>query len=283
MYLGISSSLEHSTPQEWAEKHSSLGLKSVVFPVDYLAGEETVDAYAAAASMSGLTIAEVGIWRNTLAANPAERSRWTEYAIGQLEMAERIGARCCVNVLGTPYGPRWDGGYRENFSEGIWPIAVNNIREIIDAVKPSRTKFAIETMPWMIPSSPDEYLRLVEEVDREAFGVHLDVVNMITSPQRYFFSDLFLEECFTKLKGLICSCHLKDIRLKEEYTFQLEECAPGEGTLDLALYARLATEENQMMPMIIEHLSSDREYVRSVAYMNGIVGTLSEHPVPATR
>ena len=41
MYLGVSSSLEHKNPKDWAKKHVELGLKSVVFPVDYLAGQET--------------------------------------------------------------------------------------------------------------------------------------------------------------------------------------------------------------------------------------------------
>lgn len=270
MYLGISSSLEHSSPQEWAAKHVALGLKSVVFPVDYLAGEETIEAYMKEAEKVGLTIAEVGVWRNTLAADPDEREKWIEYAIGQLRMADRIGARCCVNVVGTPYGPRWDGGYRGNFSRELWSMAVQMIQRIIDDVKPCNTKFTIESMPWMIPGSPDEYLRLINVVDREGFGVHLDVVNMITSPERYFFNDRFLLECFSKLKGRICSCHLKDIRLKQEYTFQLEECAPGAGTLDLPLYIRLATAEDPQMPMIIEHLTTDKEYSDSVAYVKSI-------------
>ena len=59
-------------------------------------------------------------------------------------------------------------------------MAVGMIREIIDTARPKRTKFSIESMPWMIPSSPDEYLRLLEAVDRPEFGVHLDAVNMIT-------------------------------------------------------------------------------------------------------
>ena len=116
-------------------------------------------------------------------------------------------------------------------------------------------------MPWMIPSSPDEYLRLIEDVDRAEFGTHLDVVNMIT------FNDEFLRECFEKLHGTIVSCHLKDILLKPEYTFQLQECACGEGTLDINLYAQLATAENPHMPMIIEHLTTDEEYVASVKYV----------------
>ena len=267
MYLGISSSLEHSSPQDWAKKHKALGLQTVNFPVNCDDGEETFMAYKKAADEAGLTIAEVGVWRNTLAADPEERQHWIDYAIRQLRMADAIGAVCCVNVVGTPYGPRWDGGYRENFSTELWDMAVSMIRQIIDIARPHHTKFCIESMPWMIPSGPDEYLRLIEAVDRTEFGTHLDVVNMITSPKRYFFNDEFLDECFEKLHGTIVSCHLKDIRLKPEYTFQLEECACGQGTLNLQRYIRLATTENPCMPMIIEHLTTDAEYIASVQYV----------------
>ena len=271
MYLGISSSLAHQSPQEWAQKHKALGLQTVNFPVTCDDGEETFMAYKQAADEVGLTIAEVGVWRNTLATDPEERQRWIDYAIRQLRMADAIGAACCVNVVGTPYGPRWDGGYRENFSNELWEMAVSMIRQIVDTARPRHAKFCIESMPWMIPSSPDEYLRLIEAVDRVEFGTHLDVVNMITSPQRYFFNDEFLEECFEKLHDTIVSCHLKDIRLKPEYTFQLEECTCGQGTLDIKRYIRLATAENPCMPMIIEHLTTDEEYISSVRYVRGLI------------
>ncbi|MDO5442451.1 MAG: sugar phosphate isomerase/epimerase [Bacteroidia bacterium] len=270
--------MEHNSPEVWAAKHKSLGLKCVNFPVDYLAGEETYMAYKEAAGKAGLLIAEVGVWRNTLAADPSERAKWIDYAVGQLKMADRIGAVCCVNVVGTPYGPRWDGGYRDNFSPELWRMAVDMIRQIIDTAEPEHTIFSIESMPWMIPSSPDEYVRLIEAVDRPQFGTHLDVVNMITSPDKYFFNDRFLDECFSKLHGTICSCHLKDIRLKEEYTFQLQECACGEGLLDIERYIRLADAENPAMPMIIEHLVTDEEYTGSVKYVSDLLScTCSAH------
>ncbi|MBR5400282.1 MAG: sugar phosphate isomerase/epimerase [Treponema sp.] len=271
MYLGISSSLDHTTPQDWANKHKSLGLKSVVFPVDCNAGEEKIMAYKKAADDAGLVIAEVGVWRNTLTADPAERAKWIDYAVEQLKMADRIGARCCVNVVGTPYGPRWDGGYRDNFSQEAWDMAVKMIQEIIDRASPVNTKFSIESMPWMIPSGPDEYVRLMKDVNRPQFGAHLDVVNMITSPDRYFFNDCFLEECFEKLGDRICSCHLKDIRLKEEYTFQLQECACGQGSLDILRYIRLASNVRNDMPMIIEHLVTDEEYIESVKWVTTLL------------
>lgn len=271
MLLGTSSSLRHTSVEEWADRHSSLGLGCVNFPVDFMAGEDTFYAYRDAAEKAGLTIAEVGVWRNTLAADQDERTGNIAYAVEQLRMADAIGAVCCVNVVGTPYGPRWDGGYRGNFSGELWEMAVKMIRQIIDTARPRHTKFCIESMPWMIPSSPDEYVRLIEDVDRPEFGVHLDVVNMITSPRRYFFNDEFLDECFDKLRGQICSCHLKDIRLKEEYTFQLEECACGEGSLDIRRYIRLANAEGPEMPMIIEHLSDDEQYLSSIEYIRNLV------------
>lgn len=271
MILGLSSPLKHSSPAEWAQNMSNLGAKAVVFPVDCTAGEETIMAYKKAADDAGLLIAEVGVWRNTLAADPEERKKWIDYAVEQLKMADKIGARCCVNVVGTPCGPRWDGGYRGNFSKEIWNQAVAMVQEIIDRANPKTAKYSIESMPWMIPTGPDEYLKLIKDVNRPQFGTHLDVVNMITSPERYFFNDDFLRECFTKLKGTIVSCHLKDIKLKEEYTFQLQECACGEGSLDIPLFAQLATEENPDTPMIIEHLNSDEEYLKTLKYVQKLL------------
>ena len=46
-------------------------------------------------------MAEVGVWRNTLSPDPEIRKASIRYAIGQLELADRIGARCCVNILGA--------------------------------------------------------------------------------------------------------------------------------------------------------------------------------------
>ncbi len=183
-----------------------------------------------------------------------------------------VGAGCIAVGMDIDHAFNANGGYRENFSQELWDMAVRMIQQIFDTAKPVRTKFSIESMPWMIPSTPDEYLRLINDVDRPEFGTHLDAVNIITSPDKYFFNDRFLKECFTKLKGIICSCYLKDIRLKEEYTFQLQECAPGEGSLDIKLYEKLASAENPDMPMIIEHLTTDEEYAASVRYVRSIIG-----------
>ncbi len=267
MILGLNTTLTHTSPGEWARRNKELGCGAVVMPVNYLAGRTCYMEYANAAKEQGLVIAEVGIWKNMLAADEEERREAMEYSIGQLAMAEEIGAGCCVNIAGTPVPGRWDGGYAQNFTKETWDRTVEAIREIIDAVHPVHTKFTIEPMPWMVPTGPDEYLRLIDAVDRESFAVHMDIVNMINCPERYFFSDTFLNECFDKLHGRICSCHLKDIVLLAPFTFQLKEVSCGEGTLNLPLYAQLATKEKDDMPLLLEHLATEEEYLQSLLYV----------------
>ncbi len=266
MRLGISSSLWGLSPGEWAEKLSSIGCRSVVFPVDSSAPESLITEYAAEAKANDLLIAEVGIWRNAVSADPEEAKRNLEYSVNQLKLADKVKARCCVNVAGS-LGTRWDGGYKENFSSKAWDKTVAMIQEVIDTAKPVNTYFTIESMPWMIPSSPEDYLRLIKDVDRDRFAAHLDIINMINSAERYFFSEEFLDKTFELLGPYIKSCHLKDIRLLDDYTFQLKECACGEGTFNFVKYIRKAGALDPDMPMIIEHLKSDADYENSVKYV----------------
>lgn len=266
MRLGISSSLEHKTPAEWAEKMSALGCGCVVFPVNSECSDEVIDAYVAAAKEKDLQIAEVGIWKNAIAQNEAERNAAMEYSINQLKLADRIHAKCCVNITGSA-GPIWDGGYAENYSQKTWDASVRMIQEIMDEAKPQNTWFTIEPMPYMYPTGPEEYLKLIEAVDRDRFAVHMDIINMINTPERYFFPEKFTDHCFELLGDRIISCHMKDIVLLQQLTFQLKECACGEGTYCLEHYVDLVNKLDPDMPMIIEHLASDMDYYESVAYV----------------
>lgn len=267
MRIGLSSPLAHASPEEWAKNMKALGCKAVNFPLNCNSDPALIKAYADLAKEKDLVIAEVGVWNNMLERDPEKRKANLEYNIRQLILADEIGAVCAVNVAGTPHGPRWDGGYRENFSRETFDMTVEAVKYVISQANPKNTFFCIESMPWMIPSSPREYLELIEAVDHPRFAVHLDAINMITSPRRYFFNDEFLRECFTLLKGKICSCHLKDVRLKEQFTFQLEECCIGTGNLDLETFARLCDEESPDMPVLIEHLNTDNEYIWALEHV----------------
>ena len=270
MRIGLSSPLAHENAKQWAKRMKELGCGAVVFPVDYTAPERTIADYADAARAEDLLIAEVGIWRNVLAADRAEREAARTHALGQLRLAEEIGARCCVNIAGTWGGPVWDGGYRENYTAEYREAVIDYTRELIDAVRPVRTRYSLEPMPWMLPTGPEEYLELMRDVNREAFGVHMDIINMINTPKRYFFPEEFLQECFDLLGPLVLSCHVKDIQLREELTFQLKEVPCGKGAFPIADYMATAERYDRDMPMIIEHLNSDAEYLASLDYVKSL-------------
>jgi sugar phosphate isomerase/epimerase len=76
-------------------------------------------------------------------------------------------------------------------------------------------------------------------------GVHLDPVNMISSPRRFYDNANFIRECFQKLGPHIKSCHAKDIALASRLTVHLDEVRPGLGNLD---YSVFLSEANTLHP-----------------------------------
>jgi sugar phosphate isomerase/epimerase len=261
-------------PEAWAAEARRQGYSAVYFPsrdVDDAAVAGIVKSAAAA----GLVIAEVGAWSNPLSPDEATRSAALENCRAQLALADRAGARCCVNIAGSR-GRKWDGPHPENLTDATFDLIVASVRSILDAVKPTRTFYALETMPWMYPDSAESYLRLLRAVDRRQFGVHLDAVNLICSPQRYFGNTALIRDCFAKLGPRIRSCHAKDILLAENLTVHLSEVRPGLGALDYAVFLKELDRLEPDTPLMLEHLNTDEDYglaadhVRSVARQAGV-------------
>ncbi|MBE6891972.1 MAG: sugar phosphate isomerase/epimerase [Ruminococcaceae bacterium] len=265
MLCGIAMTLSHSSPEEWAKKHKEMGLSAVVFPLNYTAPTTQIDSYVKAAKEAELLIAEVGSWCNPLDSDIKKRTNNLDLCIKQLELAEYIGASCCVNITGTD-GEIWDGSYASNYSEKLYTEAVLSIQKIIDSVNPKLTRYTIEPMPHMIPDSPETYLKLLKDVNRNGFGVHLDVVNMITSPRVYFNNKELTERCFRLLGDYICSCHVKDSLLEHSLTVSIKEVPCGKGGFDIKYYLDKINEKN--LPAIIEHLSEEQAYRNALAYIN---------------
>ncbi len=267
MRLGINTTLQHSSPEEWARKNYELGCKAVSFPVDYRAGDAVIEAYAAAAKQYDLVIGEVGAWCSPVTEDVAQREAALERCIQQLRMADAIGARCCVNVTGSA-GARWDGPYADNFAPWFYERVVDSIQKIVDAAAPTRTDYTIEPMPWMVPTGPEEYLKLMQDVGRTHFAVHMDMANWMCSHERYFAQERFMDKSFELLGPWIRSCHIKDVLLQQEFTFQVKELPCGEGEMNLEHYAALIEKLDPNMPVFIEHLHSDEEYIRSAKYVS---------------
>jgi sugar phosphate isomerase/epimerase len=256
------------TPDDWVQAHHRLGYSAIAYP-PFGSDNPRLKDFVSAAQKADLPIAEVGAWSNPISKDPAERKTAFEKCCAGLALAEEIGARCCVNIAGSR-GKVWDGPDPENLTDETFDLIVQSVRAIIDAVKPTRTFYSLETMPWIFPDSPDSYLALVKAIDRKHFAVHLDPVNMINCPRRAFQTADFLRECFAKLGPYIKSAHAKDIRISDKLTLHLDECRPGTGLLDYATFLREMSRLQGDVPLIFEHLSTAEEYAAAAAHVRNI-------------
>ncbi len=256
--LGGPVQLPARSPEEWVRAHQDMDYSAAYCPLQGSDPDVLVQAYAKAAQAADLIIAEVGAWSNPLSPNETERKKAISKCGQQLDLAERIGAKCCVNISGSR-GEQWDGPHPLNFSNETFDMIVSVTRAIIDQVKPKRTFFTLETMPWAFPDSVESYVRLLKAVERPAFAVHFDPVNLICSPQRYYGNAALIREFFRQLGPFIKSCHAKDILLQPKLTTHLDEVRPGLGGLDYATFLRELSQWPDV-PLMLEHLKSEEEY-----------------------
>jgi sugar phosphate isomerase/epimerase len=261
-------------PNQWIQALKMLGYTAAYCPVGPKASDDVVKAYAKAAARANIIIAEVGAWSNPLSSDRKEREAALKKCREALALADRIGANCCVNISGSR-GPQWAGPSEDNLVPETFDMIVETTRKIIDDVKPTRTFFTLEAMPWAYPDSAQSYVRLIKAIHRKQFGVHLDPTNLVCSPQRYYKNGQLIRDCFRRLGSQIKSCHAKDVLLDTEALTHLSEVRIGLGRLDYRVFLKELSQLKDI-PLMLEHLPNAREYrlaaqeVRCVAQSIGL-------------
>ena len=267
--------LKSEDPQELAREHRRLGYSAAYCPQATAGDTARCRAIEKAFAAENVVIAEVGAWKNMLDVNLEARRANLQYVTERMALAEAVGARCCVDIAGSYSEEAWMGPHPKNFSQECFDATVENCRKVIDAVKPKRSKFAIEMMGWVIPSSPDEYLRLIKAIDRAAFAAHVDVCNMINSPERFYNHGDLIRETFAKLGPWVVSCHAKDLAWDIEMNVHFREVIPGTGKIDYRPYltelAKLPTDA----PLMMEHLKGAEQYHQAAAHIRSVARELS--------
>ena len=120
---------------------------------------------------------------------------------------------------------------------------------------------------WNLPDGPDAYLKLIAAVDRKAFAVHLDVCNVINSPDRFYRNAEVIKECFAKLGRWIISCHAKDLEWVTELNVHFLEVIPGRGAIDYRTYLTELAQCPVEAPLMMEHLKTAEEYEEGKQYI----------------
>lgn len=253
-------------PQDWLSSLIREGYRCASCPVGPDAKPELVRAYRETAERHDICIAEVGAWSNPIASEESERKSAREKCVKSLVLADEIGARCCVNIAGSR-SDRWDGPDERNLHAETFEMIVESVRDIIDEARPTRTLYALECMPWIAPDSIESYEGLITAIDRKAFGVHFDPVNLIHTLPEYYQSAALVQRFVSAFGARIRSCHAKDTFLLPEYTLRFAEVRPGAGRLDYAAYIQSLDRVDPDIPLLIEHLDGPAEYRRAAAHI----------------
>ena len=72
---------------------------------------------------------------NPISPDPAEGEKAFAKCCDSLRLADRVWARCCVNIAGSR-GQKWDGPHPTNLDDTTFQMIVECVRKIIDTVKP---------------------------------------------------------------------------------------------------------------------------------------------------
>jgi sugar phosphate isomerase/epimerase len=271
---------EQDDPDVLAQAHKRLGYTAAFCPDAKPGDTARVRAIRDAFAKEEVLIAEVGAWRNMMTPDAGARKANVDYVTSQLALADELGVKCCVDIAGSFDGSTLSGPHAKNLSKEFFDGTVDNCRKIVDAVKPRVAKFSIEMKAWDLPDGPDSYLELIRAIDRSAFGVHIDICNIINSPTRYYNNTALIHETFQKLGRWVLSCHAKDLKWAVQVNVNFAEVPPGQGGIpgqpnSGVDYRAYISEVNKAgVPLMMEHFTTNDEFQQGAQYIRKIAAEL---------
>ncbi len=230
--------VDDTDPQFLAREYRKRGYRAAYAPLFPTSETGKIEDARRAFEAEDVMIAEVGYWQNLLDTDEKTCDQNRKEMIEALTLAEMLGARCAVDVLGSyALGKASNIHVAENFSQKAFDDAVYLARYFIDTVKPKTAYFAYELSPFSVIDSTDMVVKLIKAVDRKQFGVHLDVVNLVNCPRLYWKNAELIKECMKAFGDHIVSSHVKDIKMIEpSISVIMEEVIAGEGIMDIGTY-----------------------------------------------
>ena len=254
--------------EELARMHVAKGFKAGYAPhIDVDDTAKVLDARRAFEE-HGVVIAEVQCWNNLLDCDDAVRMQNRDATVRAVALADELAAVCALNTVGSFAPESLNHHDPRNFGSEAFDAAVETARHVIDQAQPKRTKFAFEVLAMHVTDDPEAMESLVAAVDRPAFGIHIDLVNWISSPRKYWFNADLIRDTVKRLGPYIVAAHAKDISMQDNCdTVRLAEVRPGQGQIDYGAYLSALDGVGHPVTLLMEHLDSESEYDAAAEYI----------------
>jgi len=250
------------------QQHIERGFRAACVPAVSLSDHARIVEIREKFAAADIILSEVQCWNNLLDPDPDVRRDNRESVVEALALAEELGAVCALDTVGSYAAESLNHHHPSNFSSEAFDAAVETARYFIDAVRPTRTCFAYEVLAMHIIDEPPVIEQLVKAVNRRQFAVHLDLVNLVNCPRKYWATGDLARECVRRFGAHIIAAHAKDVILEDDCdTVRLRETRPGLGNIDYRSYLTCLDELAHPVTLMMEHLETDGEYMKAAAYI----------------
>lgn len=228
-------------------------------------------AFGEAARSLGLVVGEAGMWENLMTRDTVRLDARIERVRTLLRKADLMGCRCVVTLVGSsdasddplvPDPVMFSDEGAKRFREVVL--------RILDGLSLERTRYGIE--PWRTSFffEPEGIAAFLEGVDHPAFGLHLDLVNMV-GRRTYFDTADLAARTFALLSDRIVGAHLKDLRWDPSHMIvKWDEVLVGDGVLDHAAVLAGLAQLDEDLACFCEHLGTTTEYEMAFARLHDI-------------
>lgn len=271
---GFFSAATHDDLEVVADKLDCYGLSAIGTPGGF--HEWTDDACAAfgeEATRLDIVIGECGYWDNLLTPDTDTRDARIAAIRARLVKADVMGCRSVVGLVGSrhPAGsPAIPDAY--NYTEACKDEFREIVLRILDGLSLQRTKYIIE--PWYNTFfyKPADIAEFIDRIDHPAFGLHLDLMNMI-SQETFYDTTGLARVTFDLLSHHVASVHLKDAQVDiSHHWIKWDEVDIGDGVMDYDAYLTGLAALDEDMPCYCEHMSRERDYALNFARLHHLAG-----------
>jgi sugar phosphate isomerase/epimerase len=259
-----------------AEKLDRYGLGAIPAPIRTaeMTDEECIVFGEKAASLD-IVISEVHFLKNLMAPDPETRRRRVEEGRALLRKSDLLRARCLLGFAGSA-DPRDSiavpAAY--NYTDAFKSELRELVLRVLDGVELEWTKYGLEASPKSFFYGVEGCAELISAVDHPDFGIHLDMMNMV-SQDTYFTTTTLIEQTFAVLGDKIFAAHLKDISWDWEYQFlKFDECMVGDGDMDYEAFLKHLANMDPDFPCMCEHLEVESDFITSFERLHSLADAL---------
>jgi len=226
---------------------------------------------------AGLSIVQVGCYRNLISVDEKVRQQGIDDVVEAMNVAGKTGVEnvVCGGGHRDPAVPTARRSvHRDNWTDRALDEMIESCREIVGRVDDDAAPLSLE--PWVITclNSPARVERVVRAVDHPKLGVELDLANLVTL-EYCFETDRLIVDCFDRFGDKIRLVHLKDALLTPEpYIYHIGEVVVGDGMIDHATLLNQLAARAPDASLMVEHLGSEVDIARALGHMRTLAGTL---------